>query len=69
MGNHEFDKIKDMRQPSNPHCNEEAPELVIEGCRIFDPKDEQVLNNNAGVKQEQGLSFCRILHNNICKTE
>jgi len=42
-----FAKIKDIGKANDPKVDEAAPEVIIDSAWIFQPKNKDVLNENA----------------------
>jgi hypothetical protein len=48
-------KVEDVGEADDPEGDEAAPEVVVDGARIFQPEDEDVLREQVGVEVEQDL--------------
>ena len=63
-----FGKVENKWKSGNPHGDKMAPKVIIDSCWIFDPKYEQLLNNDEGIIKQQKFCLVTVLHHHLAKT-
>ena len=63
------DSVGDQADCNYQDVDQDAPEALLNGARVFQPKDENVSGQDGSVKQKKNLPFESVLEDRLNETE